>query len=123
MKLNNIKETLGADTLSLRNGIYTARWEFFYTHGVTSDAKAAKVERLLPGAKVIEHREIWKNFNGGASTANSSHWLVRFTSGSRRNPCGESSCSRPVLDTTSLRATSLRATSRGKPTTRKTPYG
>lgn len=76
---SHVKELLGADTVSRRDGVYTARWEFFYTHGVTAGDKVNVVKKQLPKAAVVDSGEVWKAFRGGASTAQSSHWYVKFT--------------------------------------------
>ena len=76
--MDEIKLKLGCSTLSRRSGIYTARWSFFYRNGGTSEGHANLVKRHFPDAEIVEHREIWKPFLGGAPVANQSHWLVRF---------------------------------------------
>ena len=78
MKNIEIKDILNADTLSKKDGIYTARWEFFYRFGKTFHDYVDRVKRKFPNAQIIEARENWKPFRGGASTANSSHWYVKF---------------------------------------------
>lgn len=77
--LTELRKTLRVSTISKRNGVYTARKEFFYTNGYTASMLADKIRAAYPAAKILETAEIWKPFRGGASTANSSHWLVRFT--------------------------------------------
>lgn len=79
MTLGNIKDAIHASTLSVKNGVYTARWGFFYTHGCTATAKAMQVTMALPMALVIDSGEVWKSFNGGAPVAAQSHWWVKFT--------------------------------------------
>ena len=78
MKLNEIKDMIYADTISIRDGIITARWGFFYTSGRTFETYVQKVLHHFPNAEIIDHGEVWKNFRGGASVANQSHWFVKF---------------------------------------------
>lgn len=81
---NMIKDVLsGADTVSVRGGVFTARREFFYTNGCTAEKFAKRVESEMVaagyGITITGKGEVWKRFNGGASTKNSSHWWVTFT--------------------------------------------
>lgn len=77
-KLSEIKDRIYADTLSKKDDIYTARKQFFYTHGYTSAKFAENIKLALPHAIILEHRERWRAFRGGASVGNSSHWEVKF---------------------------------------------
>jgi len=88
MTNKEIKETINADTISCKNKIdvynesykeYTARWQFFYTMDRSAEKYAEKIKELFPTAKIIETTQHNKAFRGGASVANSSHFLVRFT--------------------------------------------
>lgn len=78
-RLRAVRTKLNPDSASYRDGVYTVRDEFFYTHGRTADDLVADVKRAFPDATVLESGEVWKPFRGGASTANNSHWFVRFT--------------------------------------------
>lgn len=78
MKLQEIKDTLGADTISKKGTVITVRKSFFYTGGFTPQAYVTKVLAAFPGAKIIDSGEIWRPFRGGASVAQSSHWYVKF---------------------------------------------
>lgn len=78
MSLITIKEQLYADTLSFKNGVYTARWGFFYTHGRTSEKYAAKVKAIFPEAIILDFGKHWAPFRGGASIGRSSHFWVKF---------------------------------------------
>lgn len=78
MKHSEIKDAIGADTLSNKAGVFTARREFFYRHGFDAQQFAALVKSKVPNAQILDSGEIWKPFRGGASTANSSHWFVKF---------------------------------------------
>ena len=33
----------------------------------------------FPNAEILESGEVWKDFRGGASVAQQSHWFVKFT--------------------------------------------
>jgi hypothetical protein len=77
--IKELEEKIHADSYSIRNGIITLRWEFFYTHGVTTAHKERLVMTMFPTAKILDSGEVWKRFNGRSSTANSSHWFVKFT--------------------------------------------
>ena len=79
VSLSKIKHLINAGSLSRKDGIYTARWGFFYTHGINSEKKALYVKMNLPGAIILDHGEHWTSFRGGASVANQSHWWVKFT--------------------------------------------
>ena len=83
MKLSEVKAKLAEagrfDTVGQSKGMFIASRGFFYTNGMTSDKLAAAVQRAIPTAAIVEHRQIWKPFRGGATTASQSHFLVRFT--------------------------------------------
>tara|TARA_R110000772_G_scaffold120186_1_gene226379 strand:- start:1143 stop:1391 length:249 start_codon:yes stop_codon:yes gene_type:complete len=77
---NEVKDQIdGIDTLSVRNGVYTARRGFFYRHGKTSQHIVDKITWPFPTATIIDHGEVWKAFNGGAPVSKQSHWWVKFT--------------------------------------------
>lgn len=80
MKATQVHEKLVGivDTVSKRGDTFTARRGFFYTHGNSSDKIAAAIQRLIPGAVIVDHEEIWKSFRGGAELRNSSHFCVKF---------------------------------------------
>ena len=81
MNLKNfeIKDMIAADTLSQKDGVYTARWGFFYKNGMTSETCKEKVFAAFPGTRILEHGEVHKPFRGGASVANQSHFFVKFS--------------------------------------------
>lgn len=79
MKTSELKEKIGATTVSVSKGVYTARRSFFYTKGRTAADFAAEVKAAVPGAVIIDFQEVFKAFRGGASVANQSHWWVKFT--------------------------------------------
>lgn len=78
-KLSDVKDAIGCDTIARRAGVVTVRDEFFYQHGRTSADLVRRVMLACPDATILDSGEVWKAFRGGASTANSSHWFVRFT--------------------------------------------
>ena len=77
--MKEVRESLSFDTFSVKGGIFTVRKEFFYTHGQTTQTYIDKILAIFPRARIVESAEIWKPFRGGANTANSSHFLIRFT--------------------------------------------
>lgn len=77
--VQQVKETIHFDTVSKKDGVFTCRKEFFYRHDRSAEKYAAEVLKAFPNAVIIETAEIWKPFRGGASTRNSSHFLVRFS--------------------------------------------
>lgn len=77
--LKEIKKKISADTYSIKNGVVTLRWGFFYTMGVTAQHKENAVRKAFPQAVILDRGEVWKAFRGGASIANQSHWFVKFT--------------------------------------------
>lgn len=76
-----IREALAgvADTVTFRDGEWTARRSFFYTNGCHAEHFEARVRECVPHATILESGEVWKPFRGGASVAQGSHWFVRFT--------------------------------------------
>lgn len=78
--LGKVKEMLpNFDSYSVKGGVFTVRREFFYTHGVTAKHQVLSVKKHIPNAVIVDSGEVWKPFRGGATTANSSHWFVKFT--------------------------------------------
>ena len=77
-KVSTLLELVHVDTMSVKKGVYTARLGYFYTHGGTHEKFAAHIKESIPGAEIIESWNHWATFRGGASTANSSHWGVKF---------------------------------------------
>ncbi len=76
-----LADTLHPDTVGInKDGQIICGWGFFYTHGRTSEGYAQKVHELLDqhgfAALVTGHGEVWKDFRGGAATANQSHFYV-----------------------------------------------
>jgi hypothetical protein len=81
MTLTQVRDALstGADSVSYRKGIFTARRGFFYTHGYTAEKFVANIRRQVPGAQVLTSGEVWKNFSGRAPLNKQSHWFATFT--------------------------------------------
>jgi|GEM_PF-5561629 len=81
MTTKQIREKLFtiADTVSKREGVFTARRGFFYTGGKSSEDFRRALTNAIPEARVIDCGEHWAPFKGGASVAKQSHWWVRFT--------------------------------------------
>lgn len=79
LTVKHIRDNLTVDTASIRNGIATVRRGFFYTGGRTAGDLVASVKAVYPDAQIVDSGEVWKPFRGGASTAQQSHWFVKFT--------------------------------------------
>ena len=77
--MEEMQQKICADALSKRQGIYTARDEYFYRHGKTEQDLVNKIKAVFPNANIIEAGDHWAPFRGGASVARSSHWFVKFT--------------------------------------------
>jgi hypothetical protein len=76
---STVREALHPDTLSCKSNVYTARWGFFYTHGRTAERYVDAVKKAFPEAVILGSGEVWKNFRGGASVAQQSHFYVKFS--------------------------------------------
>ena len=82
-----ISDNLHPDTATTKHGgNLLFRWEFFYRHGQTPKGYVMKINTLLEShgitdVKIIDDGEVWKPFNGGASTARSSHFYVEIECG------------------------------------------
>ncbi len=81
MKLEELKMKLGCTVLSVRKGVYTAKWSYFYRHGRTPEGLAEVVLAKFPNASIIEKGDHWHGFVGGAraGSAQDSYMWVRFT--------------------------------------------
>lgn len=88
MSTNNqsklVREALSgvADSVSCRNGVWTARRGFYYHLGGSTekfvvDVRNALLAKGLTG-QLEDSGEVWKPFKGGASLAKQSHWFVKF---------------------------------------------
>jgi len=75
---SQVGERIGGE-VTKRAGVFTYRRGFFYRNGVTSQDVVDMVKAAYPEAVVVDSGEVWRSFNGGASTAKSSHWWVTFT--------------------------------------------
>jgi hypothetical protein len=84
--LTQIRENvIGIDSLSKRGDVFTARLGYFYTHGKNAEDFATSVQERVQNylgigskVKIVDSGDHWAPFRGGASTAKSSHWWVRF---------------------------------------------
>jgi len=84
--MKEIKENLSSfSTHSVKNGIFTVRKAFFYTHGKNAQDFVIRVKTAFPEAIIVDSGQVWKDFKGGASVANQSHWFVKFTFENKEN--------------------------------------
>lgn len=74
-----VSKILSNPHVSKSKGVFTVRKSFFYRHGYTSTKLVEAVKAQFPNAVIVEHREIWKDFRGGDTVAQGSHWYVKFT--------------------------------------------
>lgn len=79
MKLMEMKDILGVDTISKKGKVITVRRGFFYTLGHSEQDVINRILKHFPHAKIIDSGEVWKQFKGGSSVTNQSHWFVKFT--------------------------------------------
>jgi len=79
---NFLKEHMRVDSVSKRNGVFTVRKGFFYTHGGNAvkfkNRVVAELEKLNLNFEVVDFGENWAPFRGGAPLPQSSHWFVKF---------------------------------------------
>ena len=78
LSVKQVRDALCVDSVSKRNGLFTVRRGFFYTHGRNAEYLVNAVKRAFPGVQVRDFGEVWKPFRGGASVAAQSHWFVVF---------------------------------------------
>ena len=78
-KLADIKSAIGCSTVSKNKaGNYIARNGYYYRHGATEDDFAERILKKIQNIEVVDTKDIWKPFKGGASVANQSHFYVEF---------------------------------------------
>ena len=80
-KIEELGERFGfyADGIKFqKDGNIKAGWSFFYTHGKTADDYESKVISKIPNAHIVESGTVWKNFRGGDTTFQGSHFYVVF---------------------------------------------
>lgn len=70
------EKSVHPDVVSVKNGIYTARWGYFFSSRRSSEQFAEFVKRC--GFEVIDHGDHWTPFRGGASVSQQSHFWVKF---------------------------------------------
>lgn len=79
MGTTKVRDEFHCDSLSKKGNVFTARVGFFFTHGRTPDCLVVRLGKVFPLATVIDKGMVWKDFRGGASVANQSHYWVKFT--------------------------------------------
>lgn len=80
MRKASMRALIHADSLTLaKDGTYTARFGFFYTHGLNAEHFVKMVRAAFPAATVLTSGEVWKPFKGSAPVSRQSHWFVTFT--------------------------------------------
>lgn len=83
MKTKEVRELVGreVDTLSQRDGVFTAKKSYYW--GITSngDAFANKILALVPNSKMVDRGNHWAPFHGGARAGSpqDSYFYVKFT--------------------------------------------
>lgn len=73
LKTQEIQERIHADKCSLRKGVYTAKWSYFYTHGKTVEDYENKVKKEFPNAVITDSSNHWNAW------PKDSWFEVRFT--------------------------------------------
>lgn len=81
LTVKQVRALISADTVSCKDGVFTVRRGYFFRHGGTAKSYAAEVLKAIPSAVIVDSGDIWKTFRGAATTANSSHWFVKFRVG------------------------------------------
>jgi hypothetical protein len=82
MKTKDIKVRLNdqVDVVSFRDGIFTVKKSYYW--GATKDGSnlADKVEKLIPGATILDYGNHYHGFVGGAKPGSSkdSYFWVKF---------------------------------------------
>jgi hypothetical protein len=80
--LQTLKQNVaGADSIGKRqDGRFVLRRGFYFRHGFDADIFKSEMMHQIKqaglSAHCVDHGEVIKAFNGGASVANSSHWYV-----------------------------------------------
>jgi len=74
-----VRSALLADSYSVNDGVFTLRWGYFYSRGVTVQDKINYVLEKFPKVKIIDSGNNWKPFRGGATLRNQSHFFVSFS--------------------------------------------
>lgn len=75
--------TFADDITNHKDGTFTLRQGYFYTNGKTEkDFEKSILSSLkkegYSAVAVIDSGNIWKEFKGGASVKNQSHWWVKI---------------------------------------------
>ena len=79
MKLQEIAQLIGADTISRREDVITVRKSYFYTFGKSARDFEARVLKAFPNAKIHDIGDHWVPFKGGHTVAQGTHWYVKFS--------------------------------------------
>ena len=62
----SIHDAISCDTLSLRGGIYLAKWTYFYSGGLSKEGCSKKITTAFPNAYIIDSGNHYHAFVGGA---------------------------------------------------------
>ena len=75
-----IRAEINSDTLSLRKGIYTAKWSYFYSSGRSVETCKEKITTAFSNAYIIDGGNHWHSFVGGCKTgsAQDTYFWVTF---------------------------------------------
>jgi hypothetical protein len=83
-----LRDYIIADSIGrTKDDCIVIRTGFYYTHGRTAeqhrdgiiaDLKSMSAVKNIPEFEVVDYGEVWRDFRGGASIANSSHWFVKI---------------------------------------------
>lgn len=85
MKKDQIKKALEENNIfpdkltQHKDGTFTFKRSFFYTHGISADIIAEKIKKALPGVVILEAFDDWKEW------PKTSYFVVRFTLGECQN--------------------------------------
>ena len=73
-----VREKLHTDTVSRKGDVFTVRVGFFYRMGKDVSNLENAVKKAFPNAVIVDSGEKWVAFRGGHTTAQGSHWWVKF---------------------------------------------
>lgn len=81
-----IKEYLNTDTVGTKTGgNILCRWGYFYRRGKTVESYVTIIKELLAKhsipCSIVDSGDRWKNFSGGSSVAQASHFYVEIRIG------------------------------------------
>jgi hypothetical protein len=83
LDLKSVRKVINADSIGKNKaGNIVFRRGYFYRNGMDSEKFAnfimTKLNEFSIDAKIVNHGDVWKQFRGGASVANSSHFFVEI---------------------------------------------